>query len=71
MGSSLPHGYVRFSLPPPAANTHSASVGRRPLSQAQNAAARYQSTQVTGRSSSNGRPWVVASDGQIKIRNEL
>src|ERR1017187_9394635 len=47
-GSSFPHGYPRHS-DPRAACSHSPSVGNRPPTQAQYAAASYQHTQVTGR----------------------
>src|SRR5580765_6537428 len=42
------HGYARCSLPPLAAKFHSASVGRNPSSQMQNAIASYQLTQFCG-----------------------
>src|SRR5882724_11158406 len=51
MTSVCDHGYTRSSVPPPAAKLHSASVGRRPLSQAQKANATYQLTHVAARAS--------------------
>src|SRR5262249_27121966 len=48
-GAVIPHGYCRCSLPPAAAYSHSASLGRKPPSQMQNAYASYQFTQLIGR----------------------
>ena len=48
-GVVLPHGYSRCWLPPAAAYSHSASLGRKPPSQMQNAYASYQFTQLIGR----------------------
>ena len=48
VGSAEPHGYSRCSSPPAAAYSHSASLGRKPPSQMQNAYASYQSTQLIG-----------------------
>src|ERR1019366_9569536 len=45
----LPHGYSFSWLPPAAAYSHSASLGRKPPSQMQNAADSYQFTQLIGR----------------------
>src|SRR5450755_1778125 len=44
----LPQGYARSSEPPSAAYSHSASVGKRPPSHAQNANASNQLTQFMG-----------------------
>src|SRR5271165_1588731 len=48
-GSVAPHGYSRCWLPPAAAYSHSASLGRNPPSQMQNAYASHQFTKFTGR----------------------
>src|SRR5271167_2270053 len=48
-GAVDPHGYSRCWLPPAAAYSHSASLGRNPPSQMQNAYASYQVTQFIGR----------------------
>src|SRR5580692_1192711 len=48
-GAIAPHGYSRCWLPPAAAYSHSASLGRNPPSQMQNAYASYQFTQLIGR----------------------
>src|SRR5580704_15894982 len=47
-GSVKPHGYSRCWLPPAAAYSHSASLGRKPPSQMQNAYASNQFTQLIG-----------------------
>jgi hypothetical protein len=49
--SGTEHGYARCSLPPTEANSHSASVGKYPPSQMQNAIASYQLTQFIALSS--------------------
>src|SRR5262245_3234456 len=63
-----PHGYGRFWAPPAAAYSHSASVGKRPPSQAQNAKATNQLKHSIGwfRLSSAGgsgesRAWTASS----------
>src|ERR1035441_4051543 len=48
-GAVLPHGYSFSWLPPAAAYSHSASLGRNPPSQMQNAADSHQFTQLIGR----------------------
>src|ERR1700689_4729114 len=48
-GPVEPHGYSRCWLPPAAAYSHSASLGKNPPSQMQNAYAAYQFTQLMGR----------------------
>src|SRR5271165_3924941 len=48
-GSVAPHGYSRCWSPPAAAYSHSASLGRNPPSQMQNAYASYQFTHAMGR----------------------
>src|SRR5580698_6082141 len=48
-GSADPQGYSRCWLPPAAAYSHSASLGRNPPSQIQNAYASYQVSQLSGR----------------------
>src|SRR5271154_6080857 len=48
-GAVEPHGYTSCSLPPAAGYSHSASLGRKPPSQMQNAYASYQFTQLIGR----------------------
>jgi hypothetical protein len=48
-GAVEPHGYSRCWLPPAAAYSHSASLGKNPPSQMQKAYASYQFTQVIGR----------------------
>src|ERR1035438_1634755 len=48
-GGVSPHGYGRCWLPPAAAYSHSASLGRKPPSQMQNAYDSHQLTQLIGR----------------------
>src|ERR1019366_4678527 len=48
-GAVLPHGYSRSWLPPAAAYSHSASLGKNPPSQMQNAYDSHQFTQFIGR----------------------
>src|SRR5580692_8769239 len=55
-GSVEPHGYSRCWLPPAAAYPHSASLGRNPPSQMQNAYASCQVTQSIGKFS-----WVLTA----------
>src|ERR1700723_140214 len=50
-GEAPPHGYSRCSMPPAAAYSHSASLGRKPPSQIQNAYASHQLMQSMGRCS--------------------
>ena len=45
----MPHGNLRSSAPATAAYSHSASLGRKPPSQMQNAASSYQFSQLMGR----------------------
>ena len=47
-GALVPHGYIRCSSPPAIAYFHSASVGRNPPSQMQNAYDSYQLVHVIG-----------------------
>src|SRR6185295_8576809 len=63
-GAENPVGYKRPAAPPAAANSHSASVGRRPPSQMQNASASYQVTQAMGLFS------VLASGAALHVARE-
>src|SRR5580698_5512518 len=67
-GAAEPHGYSRCWLPPTAAYSHSASLGRKPPSQMQKAYASYQFTQLIGRFSFAPAEGVhVSSDSQVKL----
>jgi hypothetical protein len=58
----MPHGYSRCWLPPAAAYSHSASLGKNPPSQMQKAYDSYQVTQLIGRFS-----WLPA--GSVHVLN--